>query len=157
MKTNYRNVYKSDHLGVIDLEEMIEGGKSLVFEIKEVKQELNTLVAGNKINANICYFKEDVKPLVLNSTNSKKIRDIFKSNYVENWVDKKIELFIDSNVKFKGEVVGGIKVREFIEVKKEKITDGRFAQALKSIENGSYSVELLKEKFDLSKEQLARL
>jgi hypothetical protein len=35
---NYRKVYKSDHLGVVDLEELIEQGKSLIFTIKEVKQ-----------------------------------------------------------------------------------------------------------------------
>jgi hypothetical protein len=30
---NFRNVYKSDHLGVVDLEEMIESGKKLIFTI----------------------------------------------------------------------------------------------------------------------------
>ncbi len=38
-KTHYRKVFKSDHLGVADLEEYIEEGKSLNFTIKEVKQE----------------------------------------------------------------------------------------------------------------------
>ena len=41
--TNYRNVYKSDHLGVVDLEEMLDLGKSMIVTIKEVKQEINIL------------------------------------------------------------------------------------------------------------------
>lgn len=57
-KTHYRKVYKSDHLGVADLEELFEDGKSLIFTIKEVKQELNVTVAGKKGDFNIAYFNE---------------------------------------------------------------------------------------------------
>lgn len=46
-KTHYRKVFKSDHLGIADLEDFIEE-KSLIFTIKEVKQELNVAVAGKK-------------------------------------------------------------------------------------------------------------
>ena len=75
-KTHYRKVFKSDHLGVADLEDFIEEKKPLIFTIKEVKQEFDTIVAGKKINANIAYFVEKIKPMVLNSTNTK----ILKSN-----------------------------------------------------------------------------
>lgn len=47
-KTHYRKVMKSDHLGIADLEDLIEENKSLVFTIKEVKQEINVAVAGKK-------------------------------------------------------------------------------------------------------------
>ena len=85
-KTHYRKVFKSDHLGVADLEDLIEAKKSLVFTIKQVKQEFNTQVAGKKINANIAYFNEKIKPLVLNSTNSKIVK-AFNNNspFVEDW------------------------------------------------------------------------
>ena len=48
IKTHYRKVLKSDHLGVADLEEFLEEGKSLVFTIKQVKQEYGVSVAGRK-------------------------------------------------------------------------------------------------------------
>ena len=35
-KTHYRRVMKSDHLGVADLEDLIEDKKSLIFTIKEL-------------------------------------------------------------------------------------------------------------------------
>ena len=93
--TNYRNVYKSDHLGVIDLEEMIESGKALVFNVSEVKQLFGEKVAGKKIDANIAYFKEGIKPLVLNATNAKVLKKLSKSSHIENWAGLRIELYID--------------------------------------------------------------
>jgi hypothetical protein len=110
-KTHYRKVFKSDHLGSADLEEMQEEGKRLVFTIDHVKQEYDTQVAGRKINANIAYFKEQIKPLVLNATNSKQMAKFTGSKFVEDWGNTLIELYIDSSVKMKGEVVGGIRIK----------------------------------------------
>ena len=36
-KTHFRKAYKSDHLGVPDLEEFKENGSNLIFTIKEVR------------------------------------------------------------------------------------------------------------------------
>ena len=55
-KTHYRKVYKSDHLGVADLEEMMEEGSDLILTIREVKQEIGARVAGRKGDHNIAYF-----------------------------------------------------------------------------------------------------
>lgn len=110
-KTHYRKVFKSDHLGSADLEEMIEEGKPLVFTIKEVKQEYGTKVAGKKIDANIAYFEEKIKPLVLNATNSRQMAKFTGSKFVEDWKGLTIELYIDQSVKMKGEVVGGVRIK----------------------------------------------
>jgi hypothetical protein len=132
-KTHYRKVFKSDHLGSADLEEMIEEKKSLIFTIREVKQEFNTQVAGKKINANIAYFKEDIKPLVLNSTNSKQVAEFANSKFVEDWAGVTIELYIDTNVRMKGQTVSGVRIKskpiswepveQLFKVKKESLTD----------------------------------
>jgi len=111
-KTHYRKVFKSDHLGVADLEEFLEDKKRLVFTIKEVKQEYNVMVAGRKGNHNIAYFVEGIKPLVLNATNSKVVRSFNGgSSFVEDWGNTLIELYIDSSVKMKGDVVGGVRIK----------------------------------------------
>jgi len=110
-KTHYRKVFKSDHLGVADLEDLQEEGHGLVFNIKEVRQEIGVAVAGRKGNYNIAYFKEKIKPLVLNATNSKIIKGFCKNSpFVEDWKDVTIALYIDYNVKMKGDVVGGVRV-----------------------------------------------
>lgn len=118
-KTHYRKVFKSDHLSSADLEDLTENGIKLIFTIQEVTQHLidpnikgsGVRVAGKNISANIAHFIEDVKPLVLNATNSKQMANISGTNFVQDWQNVKVELFIDQSVKFKGASVQGIRIR----------------------------------------------
>lgn len=110
-KHHFRKVYKSDHLGVADLEEFLEDGKKLIFTIKQVRQEVNATVAGKKGSFNIAYFVEPIKPLVLNATNAKQIKTFTGSSFVEDWNNVRIELYCDELVKMKGEVVGGVRIK----------------------------------------------
>lgn len=120
-KTHYRKVYKSDHLGCADLEEFIEEKVDLIFTIKEVKQYVGKSdgskikgrisVAGKEIDANIAYFVEPIKPLVLNATNAKVLKNMTGSGFVEDWKNLVVALMIDETVKMKGEVVGGVRIR----------------------------------------------
>lgn len=140
-KHHYRKVYKSDHLGVADLEDFIEEGRRLVFTIKEVKQEMGVAVAGRKGNFNIAYFKDDIKPLVLNATNSKTVKSFVKdkSPFVEDWNNITVELYIDPNVKMKGDVVGGVRVNPIQpRVEKQELTEDhpRFEDAKKAWKAG---------------------
>lgn len=112
-KTHFRKVFKSDHLGIADLEDIIEAGKPLIFTIKEVKQEYNVNVAGTRGNFNIAYFVEPIKPLVLNATNSKVVKSFANNSpFVEDWKNIPVELYIDENVKMKGMIVGGVRIRQ---------------------------------------------
>ena len=139
-KHHYRTIAKSDHLGVADLEEMIEKGIRLVFTIKEVRQEYGAKVAGKKMDANIAYFKEpNRKPLVLNTTNSKQIVKFTGSKFIEDWSNLFIELYIDPNVKMKGDVVGGIRiVPRLPQISKPELTQEhpRWDEAKKAILGG---------------------
>lgn len=108
--TNFRRVYKSDHLAVSDVEELKEGGSDLIFTIREVKQEWGVVVAGKKGNFNIAYFVEDIKPWVLNAGNAKILRGWVGSIDVEKWVNLKVQLFINPNVKLGKELTGGVRI-----------------------------------------------
>ncbi len=109
--TNYRNVYKSDHLGVVDVEELKERGEKLIFTISQVKQIKNAKVAGKNIDANIAYFKEPIKPMVLNAGNAKILRGFAGGTvFVENWNNITIELYIDEKASLAGKVVGGVRI-----------------------------------------------
>lgn len=109
-KTHYRKVFKSDHLGVADLEDLVESNTPLIFTIAQVKQEYGVMVAGRKGNFNIAYFKESIKPLVVNATNSKTLKKLTNSSFVEDWTDITVTLYIDPNAKLKGEIVGGVRI-----------------------------------------------
>lgn len=122
-KTHYRKVFKSDHLGVADLEDLVEMGSNLIFTVSHVNQEIGATVAGKKINANIAYFHDKIKPLVLNATNSKVMKDLSGSCFIENWKNVPIQLYMDKNVKMKGEVVGGVRISpKKVNIQKPQIT-----------------------------------
>lgn len=134
-KHHYRNVFKSDHLGSADLEDLIEQGSKLIFTIKEVKQEIGAKVAGKKVDANIAYFKEPIKPMVVNATNGKILRNFANSPMVEDWKDLTVELYIDENVQMKGERTQGVRIRPTQPVQnkvKPSFTSAQFEAAKKA-------------------------
>lgn len=109
-QTHYRKVFKSDHLGCADLEDFMESGSNMIFTIAHVKQERGARVAGKKIDANIAYFVENIKPLVLNAGNSKRVSEFAGSVFVENWNNIPVQLYVDPNVSMKGQTVGGVRI-----------------------------------------------
>lgn len=118
-QTHYRKVFKSDHLGVADLEDYLEQGSSLIFTIDFVRQEYGTRVAGRKIDANIAYFKEDIKPMVLNAGNSGIVKKFANSCFVENWKDITVQLLIQGGVKFGNDIVSGVRISPKV-IRKQK-------------------------------------
>ena len=133
---NYRNVYKSDHLGAVDLEEFIEAGRPLIFTIKEVKQEIGAKVAGKKGDFNIAYFVENIKPWVLNSGNAKIVRSFAgkdATNSVSTWKNIPVELYVDHNVKFGSDIVSGVRIKPIQPTLKPKeksvFTEANFEKA----------------------------
>jgi len=150
---NYRKVYKSDHLGVVDLEELIEQGKPLIFTIKHVKQEIGVVVAGNKGNHNIAYFYENIKPMVLNAGNAHIIRGFSKTKSVDtdHWNDIPIELYVDPNVKMKGQIVGGMRIKPLqpaISKSKPLFTESNFKSAIMA----NATIEQIKSKYTVTPE-----
>lgn len=111
-KTHYRKAFKSDHLSTYDLEDFLENGVVLEFTIKKVEQFQEAKVAGKKIKANIAYFLEDIKPMVLNATNSAIIARRTGTPFVEDWVNVPVELYILKNITFGSEKVEGIRIKE---------------------------------------------
>jgi len=152
--THYRKVFKSDHLGSADLEEMIEDGKSLILTIVHVKQEIQTKVAGKKGDFNIAYFKEiGIKPLVLNSTNCKTLKKLSGSPFVNKWTNLRIELFIDKSVKMKGEVVGGVRIKPQLPGKPElSPTATGWDGAITALKAGTVTMNQIKGKYSITKE-----
>lgn len=160
-KNHYRKVFKSDHLGVADLEDLQEQGKRFIFTIKEVKQEYNVSVAGRKGNHNIAYFKESIKPLVLNATNSKVLKRFANgSPFVEDWRNMLVELYIDTTVKMKGEIVGGVRIlptqpvltKPTLNEKHPKWNDAKNA-----VKNGGATIESIRKHYNISDNNFKKL
>ncbi len=116
--THWKKLTNPDYLGAYAL----QPGEELVLTIKSVSNEVVTGTDGKKETCSVMRFEENVKPMVLNATNSKTITKLFKTPYIEEWVGKQIQIYAEK-VKAFGEVVDALRIRSFIPVKKELICE----------------------------------
>ena len=135
----------SEYLGAED----IEPNSEPVLTISALYNGYITLQRG-KENKDVIVFKEEkvpginnVRPLVVNATNRKTLRKLFKSVTADALVGKRISLYIDHNVRDPqtGELTDGIRIRPRIPVDKkaEAITCEQCGKPIKAI--GQFSAE----------------
>ncbi len=157
-KTHFRKAYKSDHLGVPDLEEFKENGSNLIFTIKEVKYKLGERVAGKKGDFNIAYFVEPIKPLVLNATNGNTISKLCKSSFIEDWTNVKVQLLIQNNIKFGNDIVDGVRIsKNPPKVTKYKLVPGcdKWENAIEGAKN--MTLDQMRKHYDITDSDFALL
>lgn len=113
----------SEYLGAED----IDPGSSPVLTIDNLYNGMITLQRG-KENKDVITFREEhvpgiknVRPLVCNATNRKTLKKLYKSVTADALIGKKIELFIDHNVRDPqtGELTDGIRIRPRIPADKK--------------------------------------
>jgi hypothetical protein len=75
-------------------------------------QKINVAPLGEQPEIKWClFFRDGIRPMVLNSTNGQLIARALGSKDSNDWIGKSIELYSEPNVSFAGELVGGIRVR----------------------------------------------
>ena len=112
--THWKKLTNPDYLGAYAL----EPGQDLIVTIKSVANEVVTGTDGKKETCSVMHFMENVKPLVLNATNSKTITKLLKTPYIEQWSGRKIQLYVETGIKAFGDIVDAIRVRPFLPVDK---------------------------------------
>lgn len=109
----------SEYLGAED----IEPGTEPVLTIKALYNGMITLARGKERHDVMAFAEEtvpgminQVRPLVVNSTNRKTLRKLYKSTNAETLVGKKIRLYLEHNVRdpSTGDKVDGIRIRPTI-------------------------------------------
>lgn len=113
--THWKKLTNPDYLGAYAL----QPGQELIVTIKSVANEVVTGTDGKKETCSVMHFMEDIKPLVLNATNSKTITKLLKTPYIEQWRGRKIQLYVENGIKAFGDIVDAIRVRPFLPVDKE--------------------------------------
>ncbi len=105
----------SEYLGAED----IDPGTEPILTIKAIYNGMVTLQRG-KENKDVIVFEEErvngirnVRPLIVNATNRKTLRKIYKSVTVDALVGKRIQLYIDHNVRdpSSGDKIDGIRIK----------------------------------------------
>lgn len=88
-----------------------DDGKDMIVQVKDIKMEMVQNQQGRE-EKNVMYFEGNIKPLVLNSTNMKAIEKATGTAYLDEWVGKKLQLYVTLVPAF-GTTTDAVRVREF--------------------------------------------
>lgn len=106
-KTHWKKAFKSPYLGSWDLEDY----KDLTLTIDHVELK-RTKGLKDDAEMNIAHFKEKgYKPMILNSTNSQTVKMLTGSNYIEDWKDVRVTLYVLEGIRAFGGVHDGLRIR----------------------------------------------
>jgi len=152
-----RKYRKSTHLASADLDAMVTDGRtSLIFTIKEAWYDTKVDVSGEKTDGYFCSFVEDIKDMVLNSTNRKTIAGFARKKgfsevecwNIGNWGGIRIEFFVLRDIKAFGKVQDGIRISPIPPAEKVKptFTEANFEKAHKA----GATIEKVKEVYSIS-------
>ena len=107
-KTPWKKIVSDpDYLGEADFNE----GEEKVVTIDQVVSGVKVKTAEGTSEKAVVYFRERIKPMILNVARSKAIAKVAGSKFIEDWVGVSIQLYIDDNVKAFGDVVSAVRVR----------------------------------------------
>ena len=107
-KTPWKKIVSDPiYLGEADFDE----GEEKIVTIDRVQSSVKIKSAEGTSEKAVVYFKERIKPLILNVARAKAITKVAGSKFVEDWPGVQIALYIDDNVKAFGDVVSAVRVR----------------------------------------------
>ncbi len=107
---HWKKTCNVNYLGSWDLANVDGTYGKLTLTIKNIKQEEVLEPSTNKKSIEtVIEFKENYKPMILNSTNKKTIAKVSNSNFVNDWIGKKITIQVEK-VKAFGDVHDALRV-----------------------------------------------
>lgn len=109
-KTHYRKAFNSPYLSSADIVE------PTVLTISRVTLEKDQTKKTKDV-FNTAYFAEKeirkgeiLKPMILNATNSKTLKTLTESPFIEDWVNVSVTIYVDNNVRFGGSIMDGLRI-----------------------------------------------
>lgn len=139
---HWKNMANYDYLGAYSLQGITP---EVTLTIKSVKKEKVTGEGGIISDCIVTYFEEtnqngvEVKPMVLNKTNCKTIEKIYETGDVDEWVGKRITIFV-TQTRYAREM------RDCLRVKNEVPPQVIYTCSVcgKEIQKGTYDASLAK-------------
>ena len=109
-KTHYRKAFNSPYLSSAD----IVGPTTLT--ISRVQLEGDKTKRTKDLN-NTAYFVEQelrpgeaLKPMILNATNSRTMKDLTGSHYIDDWANIPVTIYVQEGVRFGRDTVDGLRI-----------------------------------------------
>lgn len=164
-KIHYRKAFNSPYLSSADIVE------PTILRVKHVRLEPDK-TKKTKDSFNTAYFVEkeirpgeELKPMILNATNSRTMRTLAGSPFIDDWNDILITVYVDANVRFGRDTVEGLRVSsEAPRIQKKELTpdnkamwdraiaafkrDGNFSLVEKHVTISDENKKLIKEAAD---------
>ena len=105
---HWKTAFPSDYFGH---QHMPPDGSDMVVEIKDVKMEAVTGAHGTSTKL-VAHTTADPEKWILNKTNAKTIEKVTGSGFPDEWVGKKLQLYVTKTSSPEG-LVDCVRVREF--------------------------------------------
>lgn len=109
-KTHYRKAFNSPYLSSADIVEPV------VLTISKVKLELDQ-TKKTKDHFNTAYFCEKeirpgeaLKPMILNATNSRTMKGLTGTPFIDDWNNISVTIYVDHSVRFGRDTVEGLRI-----------------------------------------------
>ena len=106
VQTHWKSMHNPNYLGCYSL----TPNKDMVLTIRTVTKEIVTGADNRKEECMITHFCEDVKPMIINKTNAKTIQKLYDTPFIEEWINKRIQIFA-TKVKFGKDMVEALRIR----------------------------------------------
>jgi len=155
-KTHWKKAFNKDYLGAHDLDE----GQELKLTIDKIVVKEIPNHNGQKEKRNVAYFKQKVKPMVLNAGACKIISRFAGSHFIENWSGVSIQVYVQDNVKAFGEVTDALRIREQPpRMEKPKLTPNspKWKQAIETFKDPKKGLDTIIKFYDLTPEHIEQL
>ena len=104
--TPWKRLRDNTYLGQHDF----DPGEKKTFTVDRMISDDVTDDKGRKKKEPIMFFREAVKPMIVNATNCRKMEELSGSKYIEDWSGLKIIIGVDPKVRFGGKVTGGMRI-----------------------------------------------
>ena len=157
-KTHFRKAFDSPYLSSADIVE------PTVLTVKRVTLEPDR-THKTKDLFNTAWFAEEeirpgekLKPMILNATNSKTMRGLTNSAFIEDWLGVRVTVYVDHNVSFGKETKEGLRISPHAPEKKALTPDNekQWAKAVAAFKRDGNLIKILTF-VDMSKEHQKRL
>jgi hypothetical protein len=121
-KTHYRKAFHSPYLSSADIvgptplkiaRVVLEKDKT-----KKTQDHFNTAYFADKF----IRPGEELKPMILNAHNSKIMRELAGSHFIDDWNDIMVTVYVDPNVRFGKDTVEGLRISPQIGTTKQPLT-----------------------------------
>ena len=156
-KTHYRKAFDSPYLSSADIVEPT--GLTIARVTLETDKTKKT-----KDRFNTAYFVESeirpgekLKPMVLNATNSKMMKRITGSAFIDDWNNVRVTVYVDNAVRFGKDTVEGLRLSGYNETRKAVAPGSKAWDSAKAAFRRDGNLEAVLARADMSPEHQLQL